>query len=145
MRRRVAAVLIFASVFAVAAAGCGGGDEVSPTADTVEGTVGGETETGETTEETTETEGGGAAKGNATAGKAVFEANGCGGCHVLEAAGSSGNVGPNLDDAKPSLELIVERVTNGKGVMPSFGDELSEQEINDVAAFVVESTSGSGG
>jgi mono/diheme cytochrome c family protein len=144
MRRRAVAVLVFASLFSVVAAGCGGGEEVAPTAETIEGTVGGETETGETAEETTE-EGGGATQGNATAGKAVYEANGCGGCHVLEAAGSSGNVGPNLDSAKPDFELVVDRVTNGKGVMPSFGGELSEQEINDVAAFVVESTSGSGG
>jgi mono/diheme cytochrome c family protein len=140
MRRRVVAFLVFASMFAVAAAGCGGSEEVAPTAETVEGTVGGETET----QATTEAGGGGGAKGDATAGKAVFEANGCGGCHTLEAAGSSGNVGPNLDDAKPSLDLVVERVTNGKGVMPSFGGELSKKEINDVAAFVVESTSGSG-
>jgi mono/diheme cytochrome c family protein len=150
MRRRAVAVLVFASIFAVAVAGCGGGEEVAPTAETVEGTVGGETETegetegatGETAEETTE-DGEGAAQGDATAGKAVYEANGCGGCHALEAAGSSGNVGPNLDDAKPDFELVVDRVTNGRGVMPSFGDELSEKEINDVAAFVVESTSGS--
>jgi mono/diheme cytochrome c family protein len=138
MRRRAVAVLVFASLFAVVTASCGGGEEVTPTAETVEGTVGGETE--ETTEE-----GGGAAQGNATAGKAVYEANGCGGCHALEAAGSSGNVGPNLDSAKPDFELVVDRVTNGKGVMPSFGGELSEQEIKNVAAFVVESTSGSGG
>ena len=35
------------------------------------------------------------------AGEAVFASAGCGGCHTLEAAGSSGNVGPNLDEAKP--------------------------------------------
>ena len=39
-------------------------------------------------------------------GEAVFAAAGCGGCHTLEAAGSTGNVGPNLDDAKPDLSLI---------------------------------------
>jgi mono/diheme cytochrome c family protein len=63
---------------------------------------------------------------------------GCGGCHTLAAAGSSGQVGPNLDDAKPSSDLVVERVTNGKGPMPSFKGELSEQQIEDVAAYVSE-------
>ena len=72
----------------------------------------------------------------------MFASAGCGGCHTLEAAGSSGNVGPNLDDAKPDAALVTDRVTNGKGVMPSFKGQLSEQEIADVAAFVVQSTSG---
>ena len=40
--------------------------------------------------------------------------------HARRPADASGNVGPNLDDAKPSKELVIERVTNGKGVMPSF-------------------------
>jgi mono/diheme cytochrome c family protein len=72
----------------------------------------------------------------------VFASAGCGGCHTLEAAGSSGNVGPNLDDAKPDLELAHNRVTNGAGAMPAFKGQLSDQEIADVAAYVVESTQG---
>ncbi len=80
--------------------------------------------------------------GDATAGEAVFASAGCGSCHTLEAAGSNGQVGPNLDDAKPSAELVVDRVTNGKNVMPSFKDSLDEQQIQDVAAYVVASTSG---
>ena len=65
-----------------------------------------------------------------------FAAAGCGGCHTFEAAGSTGNVGPNLDDANPDSGVVVERVTNGKGVMPSFSDSLSKQENADVAANV---------
>jgi mono/diheme cytochrome c family protein len=61
---------------------------------------------------------------------------------VLEAAGSSGTVGPDLDDSKPDAELVTERVTNGSGAMPSFKDDLSEKQIADVAAYVVSSTSG---
>ena len=80
-------------------------------------------------------------EGDATNGAKIFVSAGCGGCHTLEAAGSTGNVGPNLDDAKPDPGLVVDRVTNGQGAMPSFGDSLSEQEIADVAAYVVESTS----
>ncbi|MGH3104413.1 MAG: c-type cytochrome [Gaiellaceae bacterium] len=136
MRSRRALILLIA-VLALALAGCGGSEEAAPLPETVEGTVAG-TE-GET--ETTETDGGGQV-GDATAGKAVFDANGCGGCHTLEAAGSSGNVGPNLDDSKPDAALVTDRVTNGKGAMPAFGSQLSEADIANVAAFVVESTGG---
>src|SRR5262245_30064162 len=66
------------------------------------------------------------AAGDATAGKQVFETAGCTSCHTLADAGSSGTVGPNLDDAKPSADLVVERVTNGMGVMPPFKGQLSE-------------------
>ena len=38
---------------------------------------------------------------------------------------------------------MVERVTNGASPMPSFKDSLSEEQIQDVAAYVVASTSGS--
>ena len=85
---------------------------------------------------------GGAAEGDAAAGETVFSSSDCGACHTLEAAGSSGGVGPNLDEAKPDFALVVDRVTNGMGAMPAFGEELSEQQIEDVAAFVVESTGG---
>ena len=80
--------------------------------------------------------------GDAAAGEAVFESAGCGSCHVLEAVGSSGDVGPNLDESKPDLELVVDRVTNGMGVMPSFKGQLDEKQIQDVAAYVVQATSG---
>ena len=92
----------------------------------------------ETQPATTEAGGGGAA-GDPAAGKEVFASAGCGGCHTLGAAGSSGTVGPNLDGAKPSAERVVDRVTNGKGVMPPFKGSLDEQQIADVAAFVSES------
>ncbi len=99
-----------------------------------------ETETETETEGETEPEAG--AEGDAAAGEAVFADNGCGSCHTLEAAGSSGNIGPNLDESQPDAELVVDRVTNGAGAMPAFGDSLDEQQIQDVAAYVVESTSG---
>lgn len=80
--------------------------------------------------------------GSGTDGESIFASAGCGGCHTMEAAGSSGSIGPNLDDAQPDQALVVERVTNGAGAMPPFSDSLSEQQIADVAAYVVESTSG---
>lgn len=84
--------------------------------------------------------GGAAQAGGAVDGKAIFAEAGCGGCHTLDAAGASGTVGPNLDDAKPSKELVIERVTNGKGAMPSFKDSYSPEQIAAVADFVVAST-----
>jgi uncharacterized membrane protein len=74
--------------------------------------------------------------GNASAGKAVFGSAGCAGCHTLADAGAAGQVGPNLDAAKPPSSLVVERVTNGRGAMPSFSAKLSDQQIADVAAYV---------
>lgn len=92
--------------------------------------------------EPSETEPAATPTGDAAAGKAVFASAGCGGCHTLEAAGASGAVGPNLDEAKPDAKLVVERVTNGSGAMPAFKGQLSGQEIQDVAAYVVASTHG---
>jgi cbb3-type cytochrome c oxidase subunit III len=70
-----------------------------------------------------------------TDGKSIFAAN-CGSCHTLADAGTSGAVGPNLDAAKPSKDLVVDRVTNGKGAMPSFSDSLDDAQIQAVADYV---------
>jgi mono/diheme cytochrome c family protein len=133
------APLLAALALGLGLAGCGGGEEVSPTPETVIGTLPEETtgDTGETTGEPTST-----LEGDASNGESVYSSAGCGGCHTMEAAGSSGTVGPNLDDSQPDFELVVDRVTNGAGAMPAFEGQLSEQEIADVAAYVVESTSG---
>jgi cbb3-type cytochrome c oxidase subunit III len=79
-----------------------------------------------------------AGPGGATDGKTIFATAGCTGCHTLAAAGSHGTVGPNLDDAKPSKELVIDRVTNGMGGMPSFKGQLSEAQIQAVATYVSE-------
>jgi mono/diheme cytochrome c family protein len=95
-----------------------------------------ETETTGTTETETETETT-AAEGDPTAGKEVFLGSAaCGSCHTLADAGTSGTVGPNLDATQPSSELVVDRVTNGFGGMPAFADQLSEEQIQDVASYV---------
>ncbi len=106
-----------------------------PTPTDTEPTTTDETETTTTDEtETTETETTEAA-GDPVAGKEVFVTN-CASCHTLADAGTSGTIGPNLDAASPSYDKVVERVTNGQGAMPSFADTLSEQQIQDVAAYV---------
>jgi mono/diheme cytochrome c family protein len=84
-------------------------------------------------EEPTETA---APGGDAAAGKNVFASAGCATCHTLADAGASGQVGPNLDEAKPPAELVVNRVTHGKGAMPAFEGQLSDEQIADVAAYV---------
>jgi cytochrome c553 len=78
-------------------------------------------------------------------GAKVFAEAGCGGCHTFSPAGSSGTVGPNLDEADVSFDRAVQQITNGGGGMPAFKDELSEQEIEDVARYVSEGGSATGG
>ncbi|MEP6812115.1 MAG: cytochrome c [Actinomycetota bacterium] len=81
-------------------------------------------------------------KGDPAAGKTIFTSAGCVSCHTLAAANATGTVGPNLDQTKPDFQLATARITLGKGVMPSFKGQLSDQQIADVAQFVVSSTSG---
>ena len=64
----------------------------------------------------------------------------CGMCHTLQAAGSKGQIGTNLDQLKPFMLQVVVAVTNGIGVMPAFEGMLSSEEINAVAYYVFEST-----
>ncbi|HEY2716470.1 MAG TPA: PQQ-binding-like beta-propeller repeat protein [Solirubrobacterales bacterium] len=99
-----------------------------------EAAEGGE-EPAEAPEEAAAEEGGAASEALLTEGKTVFSTN-CGSCHTLSEAGTSGNVGPNLDQLKPEKSLVETQVTNGGGGMPPFGGILSQQEIEAVAAYV---------
>ena len=140
MRRIV--LILAALVLAFPVAGCGGGEdddtaaenvETGDTATEAEGTTDeGTTEAATTVEEGEEEAG----EGDPAKGKEVFASAGCGSCHTLEDAGSSGSVGPNLDETQPAYDKAVDRVTNGAGVMPAFKDQLSEQQIKDVASYV---------
>ena len=89
-----------------------------------------------------ETGGGTPVAGDPAAGKEVFASAGCTSCHTLADAGATGTVGPNLDQSKPDLAKVIDRVTNGKGVMPSFKGQLSDEQIQNVAAYVVQATAG---
>lgn len=60
----------------------------------------------------------------------------CGLCHKLEAANSTGTVGPDLDEMKPDPEKIRRAVKNGLGAMPAYGETLSEAEIEAVVRYV---------
>jgi mono/diheme cytochrome c family protein len=128
--------LLIAFSFAVLlfAAGCGAEGVVSPVPATVIGSL-----PQATAEPATPAF---KLKGDPTAGAKIFTSAGCIGCHTLAAAHATGTVGPNLDQAKPDYRLVTARVTNGKGVMPSFKGQLTDQQIADVAAFVVKATGG---
>ena len=67
------------------------------------------------------------------------ETAGCAACHVLKAAGSQGNIGPNLDTVTMTVESVKEMVIYGLGVMPAFGEGgiLTKEEIDIVSRYVV--------
>ena len=64
----------------------------------------------------------------------------CSTCHTLADAGSSSNIGPNLNEIRPNKMRIINTVTNGIGVMPSYEGELTSEEIEAVAHYVSTST-----
>jgi mono/diheme cytochrome c family protein len=119
-------LLLAALVLVVAIPACGGEEDEQALPETVEGTL------------PTDTGGGAASEGDPANGKTVYASAGCGGCHTFSAAGSTGTVGPNLDEASIDFDAAVQQIENGGGGMPPFGDRLSDQEIADVAAFITQ-------
>ncbi|HET8751508.1 MAG TPA: c-type cytochrome [Gaiellaceae bacterium] len=73
-----------------------------------------------------------------TDGAKIFKGAGCAGCHTLAAAGSTGTVGPNLDQIASALTtaIVAHQVTNGGAVMPAFKGKLSDAQIQAVAKYV---------
>lgn len=129
------AVIAAALLGAVALAGCGAQGTATPTPNTVIGTLSTPTLTFPVVPAFK-------LKGDKTKGQAVFASAGCGNCHTLAAAHSSGTIGPNLDSLKPDYRAVTAQVTNGGAQMPSFKTQLKTQQIADVAAYVVTSTGG---
>ena len=64
----------------------------------------------------------------------------CGVCHALRSAGSEGQIGPNLDQLRPTIPRIISAVTNGIGVMQAWEGVLTYEEIEAVAYYVFNST-----
>ncbi len=122
-------LILLALTLVVALPACGGSEDEGATPETVEGTV-------------PEDPGDGGGEGDAANGESVYASAGCGGCHVLADAGSSGTIGPNLDDLQPSQEQVAAKVRVGGGGMPAFEGRLSDQEIQDVAAYVASAAGG---
>ncbi len=135
--RRLALIALLGAVLA----GCGGEKTVSPTPETIEGTVPQAPQPQPP------------AAGDATAGKAVYDANGCGGCHTFKPAGSTGTTGPDLDNlaeyaekaGKPLPSLHGESITDPdayveegfpSGVMPPF--KLPPKQLADLVAFLTQ-------
>jgi mono/diheme cytochrome c family protein len=85
-----------------------------------------------------------------------FFATNCGGCHTLSAAGTTGTIGPNLDDVLPGQsdatveESIVDpeaEIANGfpAGVMPSnYGETLTPQQLQQLVRYLLQSAGGGG-
>jgi mono/diheme cytochrome c family protein len=115
------ALVLIASCLALSA--CGGGEVVSPTAATVIGTL---------------PQAGGVSGGDAAAGKTLFGAQGCGGCHTYKPAGSTGKVGPDLDTAQ-SIKNPTAYTVPGypSGVMPSYSS-LKDKQVADLVAFLTQ-------
>src|SRR5882757_2441598 len=131
-------LLILVIAGALVVSGCGGGGSSSSTT-TEEGANGGAEaeEEEEPEEEPSEKEARSGEGSLAEEGKTVFTTN-CGSCHTLKAAGTSGEVGPNLDELEPDLATVEHQVVNGGGGMPAFGKEglLNAKEIKAVATYV---------
>jgi len=80
-----------------------------------------------------------------TKGLEIFnETAACAACHVLKAAGSEGNIGPDLDTVEGlNYDSVMDIVTHGLGVMPAFGEDeiLTKEEIDIVSFYVANSVS----
>jgi mono/diheme cytochrome c family protein len=86
--------------------------------------------------------GGGGGGGDEDDPEALFTANGCGGCHILEAAGGTGEIGPNLDQSTIDEAGARKQIDEGGGGMPAFGDQLNPSQLDALAKYVVESRGG---
>ena len=86
-----------------------------------------------------------------------FFATNCGGCHTLAQAGTTGNVGPNLDqnlagmsaaEISESISDPAAKITPGfpAGVMPeNYGQTLTPQQLQQLVAYLMQSVGGGGG
>lgn len=73
------------------------------------------------------------------AARTIFNNFSCGACHTLADAKASGQIGPSLDgNAAMDHEFIVSRVTNGQGAMPGFGGQISDEEIDQLAIYILQ-------
>lgn len=75
-------------------------------------------------------------------GESIFATAGCGSCHVLEAAGSTGTLGPSLDDSDEDVPGAQEQIAKGGGGMPAFEGQLTDAEIQALAEYVVSARGG---
>ena len=97
-------------------------------------TGGGTTSSGQSSGQSSQASTGGASGADLAAGKAAFTAA-CGGCHMLKDAGTTGNVGPDLDSLAPlTVERVAHQVAVGGGPMPP--KLVTGADAANVAAYV---------
>lgn len=83
-----------------------------------------------------------AAAADLTKGRQMFQQGttpACAVCHTLKDAGTSGEIGPNLDELKPDADRVAKAIREGLGVMPAFTD-LSDEEVRLLAEYVAAAT-----
>ncbi|WP_216823257.1 c-type cytochrome [Limimaricola cinnabarinus] len=83
--------------------------------------------------------GGAAAAPDHERGRALFNDNAlmpCSACHALADAEAEGAVGPDLDEFAPTIDQVRAAVTSGIGIMPAFSEDLGEDEIEAISAYV---------
>ncbi len=88
----------------------------------------------------------------ATTGEQIFTAGGCAGCHTFGPAGSTGNIGPSLDDLAsaagdaPPEEFVRESILDpdaevaqgfNAGVMPSFEGRLTDEQVKALTDYLL--------
>ena len=66
----------------------------------------------------------------------------CATCHTLKDAGTSGAIGPVLDDLQPTAERVVTALKSGIGAMPSFRASLSDEQMRALALYVSRASGG---
>lgn len=71
-------------------------------------------------------------------GKQIFSDAGCGGCHTFKPADSGGTSGPSLDNTSMTEQQIADQIATGGGGMPAFQGDLTQSQIDAVAAFIAE-------
>lgn len=133
-RMRVLALLLSTALLAVPIAGCGGDDDESATPPPAAETQPAETATTET--ETAET---GTETGGDSAARELFASQtspSCGSCHTLADAGTTGTVGPNLDQVRPDAGTVERALQTGPGIMPEFTDQLDDEQVEQLAEYV---------
>ena len=89
-------------------------------------------------------------------GPAELFADRCGSCHALEAAGTAGTIGPDLDEvlAGQDFDMVEESIVDpdaevspgfAQGVMPSFEGVLTPEQIQELVDYLLENAGGGNG
>ena len=135
-RHRLVLMLITALLGTGVLAACGGGDETGGGGSQAEapGQTDAQPSDTETEEEAAPTE-----LGDASAGESVFSQN-CGGCHGQDGGGGTGPALAGNEEAADAEEVL-KQIREGGGGMPPFEGQLQDEEIANVAAYVVETLS----